>query len=338
MAKKLLILLIIFSLIYFGCSIKDRLPLSPEGPGGGGGLEPSKLTTITVTGPTLVTTNRTAQYTAIGKDQYGATMSITPTWMVTGGIGTINQNGLLTAASSSASGQVIAYVSTVTGKLSVTITTQSVFKYGIFTDDPAANPKLKLNVLNPGDPDGGAVYWWEAPQIWSGGSLSTGAENIYEGANGMYITWGTWGSPDYPGYAGFYFQFGNATTTANYYAGWIQNGPAGIGEPVEKDMSFYDGGVLHFAIKTENVTNDVAIGMEGPKNNAYTFRLNGDLGVPLNDGQWHVVEIPLNNFKAQGIDLTRIVHPFQFFVRRNDAADWGKKGTVRIDDIKWIKQ
>ena len=336
MAKKLLILLIIFSLIYFGCSIKDRLPLSPEGPGGGGGLEPSKLTTITVTGPTLVTTNRTAQYTAIGKDQYGATMSITPTWMVTGGIGTINQNGLLTAASSSASGQVIAYVSTVTGKLSVTITTQSVsiYKYGILTEDSQVISNLKLNVLNPDDPDGGAMFFWETPSLWGGGALSTGADSIYEGGEGMFFIWGAYGNT---GYTGFYFQFGNATTTANYY-GWNQNGPAGIGEPVEKDMSFYDGGVLHFAIKTENVTNDVAIGMEGPKNTAYTFRLNGDLGVPLNDGQWHVVEIPLNNFKAQGIDLTRIVHPFQFFVRRNDASDWGKTGTVRIDDIKWIKQ
>jgi uncharacterized protein YjdB len=60
-------------------------------------LAPSILTTITVT-PTPITLNigATQPFTAVGRDQYGAVMSISPLWSTTGG--TISASGLYTAS------------------------------------------------------------------------------------------------------------------------------------------------------------------------------------------------------------------------------------------------
>jgi glucuronoarabinoxylan endo-1,4-beta-xylanase len=79
------------------------------------------LTTITVTpATTAITVGQTQQYTAVGKDQYGTTMTIAPTWSVTGG-GTISTSGLYTATTEGGPFTVSATVGVVAGTAQVTV-------------------------------------------------------------------------------------------------------------------------------------------------------------------------------------------------------------------------
>jgi beta-glucanase (GH16 family) len=80
----------------------------------------SVLTSITLTPATsTIYAGQTAQYTAVGKDQNGTTMTITPTWSVTGG--TISTSGLYTG-STAGSFTVKATSGTVSGTATVTVT------------------------------------------------------------------------------------------------------------------------------------------------------------------------------------------------------------------------
>ena len=85
MAKRQLfagfLLMIVFSLLLAGC-----------GGGGGGGSKTTTVLKAIVLEPDSATVpvGGERQFTAVGKDQNGKTMSITPTWSVTGDIGTVD--------------------------------------------------------------------------------------------------------------------------------------------------------------------------------------------------------------------------------------------------------
>jgi hypothetical protein len=87
-----------------------------------------KLTTIEVTPATAnIADGSLQQYIAIGKDQFGTVMPITPTWTVTGG-GTINQAGVYSATTPGGPYTVKATVGTVSGNAQV-----SVYRYPMLT-------------------------------------------------------------------------------------------------------------------------------------------------------------------------------------------------------------
>ena len=85
---------------------------------------PHTLATITVTpaSPTL-TAGNTQQFTAVGKDANGNVVSITPTWSVSGGAGTIDSNGMFTAGSTAGTfaNAITATSGSVSGSTSVTV-------------------------------------------------------------------------------------------------------------------------------------------------------------------------------------------------------------------------
>jgi hypothetical protein len=84
-------------------------------------VQPSVLTTITVTPATAsVVSGSNQQYTAVGKDQFGNVMAITPTWSATGG--TISTSGLYTAGATTGIFSVTAQSGTISGSVPVTIT------------------------------------------------------------------------------------------------------------------------------------------------------------------------------------------------------------------------
>jgi len=86
-------------------------------------IVPGSLATIAIS-PTTATlaAGTTQQFTAVGKDASGNVVSITPTWTVAAGGGTINSSGLFTAATAGTfSNTVNATSGTVSGNASVTV-------------------------------------------------------------------------------------------------------------------------------------------------------------------------------------------------------------------------
>ena len=89
------------------------------------GFIAAPLATITVTpNPAIVTSGATQQFTAVGKDAFGNTVTITPTWSVVAGGGAIDGNGLFTAGTVAGTytNTVTATSNGVTGTATVTVT------------------------------------------------------------------------------------------------------------------------------------------------------------------------------------------------------------------------
>jgi hypothetical protein len=83
---------------------------------------PRTLATITVTPSNpAVAAGATQQFTAVGKDANGNVVSITPTWTISAGGGSIDNNGLLTAGSTAGSYTVTATSGSVSGTSMVTV-------------------------------------------------------------------------------------------------------------------------------------------------------------------------------------------------------------------------
>jgi len=97
---------------------------------------PRTLATITVTpaSPTL-TAGNTQQFTAVGKDANGNVVSFTPTWSVSGGAGTIDDNGMFTAGSTAGTftNAVTATSGSITGSATVTVTAATPSVVGDYT-------------------------------------------------------------------------------------------------------------------------------------------------------------------------------------------------------------
>ncbi len=73
--------------------------------------------------PAIVGVNQTQFFTALGRDSGGLLIAISPTWSVSGNIGTITSSGLFTATSTDAAGSVIATADSLSGSAAVTVTT-----------------------------------------------------------------------------------------------------------------------------------------------------------------------------------------------------------------------
>lgn len=96
---------------------KDSAP--PTGvPGGGGGLASVTVTPVSDT----ISVSGTRQFTAVGKDAQGNTISFTPTWSVSTGNGSITSAGLFTAATGPGTVTIKATSGSVSGTATVTVT------------------------------------------------------------------------------------------------------------------------------------------------------------------------------------------------------------------------
>ena len=81
------------------------------------------LATLTISPSTAtLAPGGTQQFTALGRDASGATVSVTPTWTVSTGGGNINSTGLLTAGTAAGNYTVTATSGSVTATASVTVT------------------------------------------------------------------------------------------------------------------------------------------------------------------------------------------------------------------------
>lgn len=89
---------------------------------GGCGGEPRTLTSITVT-PNSITVgiNQSQQFFATAYDSAGQTLSRTFTWSVSGGIGSIDSNGLFRAGSLEGTGYVAAVADSISGNATVAV-------------------------------------------------------------------------------------------------------------------------------------------------------------------------------------------------------------------------
>ncbi len=82
------------------------------------------LATITVTPNATLAPSGTVQMVATGTDANGAAVSISPTWSVVAGGGTISANGMFTAGTTAGvyTNTVVATVGTITGRATITVT------------------------------------------------------------------------------------------------------------------------------------------------------------------------------------------------------------------------
>lgn len=83
----------------------------------------SELASLAVS-PTSTTVgiNKTALFSAVGKDSVGKIVTSSPAWSVEGAIGTIFSTGLFTAGATEGTGNVVAADGSVTAKSAVTVT------------------------------------------------------------------------------------------------------------------------------------------------------------------------------------------------------------------------
>lgn len=92
-----------------------------------------------------ITTGNNIQFEAFGKDQYGRSISITPMWSVSGGIGYVDVNGLFTATKPGR-GTVFASFAGFTGQVDITVTTGTVKSIKIKPDLVFINPEEKVTL------------------------------------------------------------------------------------------------------------------------------------------------------------------------------------------------
>jgi len=93
-----------------------------------------------------ITTGNTIQFEAVGKDQYGRSISITPSWSVSGGIGYVDVNGLFTATKPG-KGAIFASFNGFTGLMDITVTTGTVKSIKIKPDMIFLNPRTKVTLI-----------------------------------------------------------------------------------------------------------------------------------------------------------------------------------------------
>jgi beta-glucanase (GH16 family) len=124
------------------------------------------LTSITVSPATsTVNTGQTIQFTAQGKDQNGNTMTISPTWSVTGG-GTINSTGLFTATTAGGPFTVKATSGTIVGSAQVTVSAPPSSNLALNKPIFASTTQSGLPVTNANDGNTGSRWSseWADPQ------------------------------------------------------------------------------------------------------------------------------------------------------------------------------
>lgn len=114
--------------------------------GGCGDLESDLASLIVSPSSSTVGISQTKAFTVVGRNTSGYLVSVTPTWSVTGGIGSINSSGIFTAGSSNGSGEVVATYGTVSDSSAVTVTGNGWIQ-GRVTDNTSARPNnLKVYI------------------------------------------------------------------------------------------------------------------------------------------------------------------------------------------------
>ena len=161
------------------------------------------ITSIAVL-PSAVTVgvNQSKAFSASGTNSVGGAVSITPTWTVEGGIGTITATGFFTATATATNGSVVASYESFSARSSVTITTGGWLTGRIRTDagGPATNIVVYIKQLpalldytdSAGDylissiPPGSYEAWTEETQIYQIASTEVTI------GSGETVTWNTY--------------------------------------------------------------------------------------------------------------------------------------------------
>ena len=109
----------------------------------------SEVTSISISPSTAkIGINKTALFQVIAKDNSGKIVLVTPTWSITGNIGTISSTGLLYASSLEGSGKVKAIANGLSAEASVTVTAKG-WVVGLVLDE-IGNKVQGLNVYLQG--------------------------------------------------------------------------------------------------------------------------------------------------------------------------------------------
>ncbi|MGB9594906.1 MAG: hypothetical protein ACPL7B_01385, partial [Candidatus Poribacteria bacterium] len=101
--------------------------------------------TSSITDNVNIITGNSIQFEAFGKDQFGRSISITPLWSVSGGIGYVDVNGLFTATKPG-KGVVFASFGGFTGQVNITVSTGAVKSIKIKPDFVLINPREKVTL------------------------------------------------------------------------------------------------------------------------------------------------------------------------------------------------
>ncbi len=116
---------------------------------GGCGDVTGDLVSLSIS-PTKVTVgvSQSQVFTVVGHDSVGMIVEVSPTWSVTGSIGTISSNGLFTAISTAGSGTVVASSDDLSATASVTITDKGWVIGRVFNSTGASVPGMKVYLKN----------------------------------------------------------------------------------------------------------------------------------------------------------------------------------------------
>jgi endoglucanase len=138
------------------------------------------LTTITVTpAATTLAVGQTAQFTAAGKDQNGAAITMTPTWTVTGG-GTISTSGLFTATTAGGPFTVKATSGAVSGTGAVTVTAPIVpVALPALVQAENYSAMLGIQVVATADAGGGNKVGYNDPTDYTDYSVTVATASTY---------------------------------------------------------------------------------------------------------------------------------------------------------------
>lgn len=140
------------------------------------------LATLTLTpDPATVLSGTTLQFSAVGKDANGNTVTTTPTWTVSGGVGTIDSSGLFTAGSTGA-GIVSATDGSVTATVNVTVSAGAVISITVSPSTASvASGSSQQFTVSAMDANGNAVT---VSPTWtvSGGVGAIDGNGLFTGA------------------------------------------------------------------------------------------------------------------------------------------------------------
>ncbi|MBU1026499.1 MAG: carboxypeptidase-like regulatory domain-containing protein [Candidatus Margulisbacteria bacterium] len=92
--------------------------------------------------------NKSQVFTVVGHDGVGMIIEVSPTWSVTGGIGTISSDGLFSAGSAAGSGTVVASYESMSATASVTITDKGWIIGRVLDSKGTIVPSMKVYLKN----------------------------------------------------------------------------------------------------------------------------------------------------------------------------------------------
>jgi hypothetical protein len=271
---------------------------------------PGPLTTMTIQ-PTNITVPLSSKrvFYARGADAAGIPIDVSPTWSVTGAIGslstTVGPFTLLTAAASNAVGTVRAVQAGVPDAVA-NVTVQPITfnqSFNIYSDAGA----------------GGYVGTSVGPAgFGSNITLTEPLSGAIEGQKFMQAT----------------FSLRDSATPNDAFAVWFVQQ-----ENFSRYMRAYESGYLRFNVRT---TDDLEVSVRSENipadSNTAKFRLS-ELGIPR-DGNWQEVLIPLADFKARtsAPNLLNFDQIKVFFAigALSSASGQPTDKTFDVDNVKWL--